>query len=103
MVARGEALRTPGSEVLPIFRSPGGAIEPLAPLRGSIVFFSPPVPGVALRSTPGYHRSPLRGYKRAEHRPTSLRYTSPRHQMSAGIRPSGLSAGRESVTAIDSR
>jgi hypothetical protein len=35
-----------------------------SPLRGSIeIRLAPPIPGVALRSTPGYHRSPLRGSK----------------------------------------
>jgi serine/threonine protein kinase len=61
MVARGEALRTPGiGSGLRVDLSPGGATESVAPpgLNGDC---NAGHPGVALRSTPGYHRSPLRG------------------------------------------
>ena len=61
MVARGEAERNPWYD---------GPENPIKPHRGDR-FCRPygapggwfgSVPGVALRSTPGYHRSPLRGY-----------------------------------------
>jgi tetratricopeptide (TPR) repeat protein len=59
MVARGGAQRNPWNagefDVAPEGR------QTLSPLRGSRQFVDARVPGVALRSTPGYHRSPLRG------------------------------------------
>jgi len=47
---------------LPVNRDRPGRVFAPSPLRGLLVGLVW-LPGVALRSTPGYHRSPLRGYR----------------------------------------
>ena len=91
MVARGGAQRNPWISVRSSSRSPGGATRTRVAPPGLRYLVAAFIPGVALRSTPGYHRPPLRGFQ--FRRPRSAFHCENSHPAVASVNAGGTRGG----------